>query len=137
MARFLEFIQNHPILVGILLSLIVAYFWLDGQQSGRKISPQALGPLISQQQPILVDLRDGKDFKAGHIVGSRHIPYAQLKDHVEELRASGKPVVFICKMGQSAGAAGRLLGTKDVYRLDGGILGWQSQGLPLVKSKTA
>ena len=54
------------------------------------------------------------------------------------LRHQDKPVILVCKMGQHAGAAGRILSTsgfKDVRRLSGGITTWKSDGLPLVKGK--
>lgn len=136
MQRFLEFMQNHPFLFGILAALIVAYFMVESRRSGRRIAPQALGQFVSQRQPVIIDLRDSKDFKEGHIAGSRNIPYAQLKSHLDELRGSERPVVLVCKMGQYAGAAGQMLENTETYRLEGGILSWQSSGLPLVKART-
>lgn len=134
MERWLQFMQNHPFLFGTLAVLVVAFFMLENKRSGRKISPQALGTLVNSQQAVLVDLRDSKDFKAGHISGSRNIPYSQLDRHVEELRALEVPVVLVCNLGQVAGAAAQKIATPQLYRLDGGITQWRSSGLPLVKA---
>jgi len=44
--------------------------------------------------------------------------------------------VLVCKMGQSAGAAGRKLradGFSDVRRLSGGMAEWNASNLPVVK----
>lgn len=79
MERWLEFMQNHPFLFGILGVLIVLFFILENRRSGHKISPQSLGVLIQRENALLIDLRDAKDFKAGHISGSRNIPFSQLK----------------------------------------------------------
>ena len=136
MERWLEFMGNHPFLFGALGVLIVLFFVLEGQRNGRKISPQSLGILVKAKNAILIDLRDAKDFRDGHISGSRNIPYSQITSHVDELKASDRPMVFICNLGQVAGAALQKVAHADSYRLDGGISNWKAQGLPLVKSKT-
>lgn len=105
MERWLEFMGNHPFLFGALGVLIVLFFVLEGQRNGRKISPQSLGILVKAKNAMLIDLRDAKDFRDGHISGSRNIPYSQITSHVDELKASDRPLVFICNLGQVAGAA--------------------------------
>lgn len=135
MERWFEFMGNHPFLFGILAVLIVLFFVFEGRRSGRKISPQSLGILVKVKNAILIDLRDAKDFREGHISGSRNIPYSQLTSHLEELKSSDRPLVFICNLGQVAGSALQQVGHADSYRLDGGIANWKAQGLPLVKAK--
>src|SRR5690606_7211471 len=68
----------------------------DVCSSDLKISPQSLGILVKAKNAMLIDLRDAKDFREGHISGSRNIPYSQITKHVEELKASDRPLVFIC-----------------------------------------
>lgn len=135
MERWFEFMGNHPFLFGILAVLIVLFFVFEGRRSGRKISPQSLGILVKVKNAILIDLRDAKDFREGHISGSRNIPYSQLTSHLEELKSSDRPLVFICNLGQVAGSALQQVGHADSYRLDGGVANWKAQGLPLVKAK--
>ena len=135
MERWFEFMGNHPFLFGALGVFIVLFFIFEGQRNGRKISPQSLGILVKAKNAILIDLRDAKDFRDGHISGSRNIPYSQIASHLEELKSSERPLVFICNMGQVAGSALQQVGHKDSYRLDGGISNWKAQGLPLVKPK--
>ena len=137
MERWLEFMGNHPFLFAILGVLIVLFFIFEGQRNGRKISPQSLGILVKAKNAMLIDLRDGKDFREGHISGSRNIPYSQLSTHLEELKTVDRPLVFICNLGQVAGSALQQVGHADSYRLDGGVSNWKAQGLPLVKSKKA
>ncbi|AXI01853.1 rhodanese-like domain-containing protein [Aquirhabdus parva] len=133
MERFIEFMQHHPILFGILGVLAVAFFILESKRSGRKISPQALGGFVNREKAVIVDLRDAKEFREGHISGSRNIPLSSLKNHLDELREISQPIVMVCKMGQTSGSAVQQVGGENLYRLEGGILGWQGQGLPLVK----
>ena len=136
MERWLQFMQNHPFLFGTLGVLIVLFLILENKRSGRKISAQSLGVLLNQENAMLIDLRDPKDYREGHISGSRNIPYSRLKDHLDDLRELSQPIVMICQMGQVSGTAAQTVGGKNLYRLDGGILSWRSQGLPLIKSKT-
>ncbi|MFZ3194148.1 MAG: rhodanese-like domain-containing protein [Moraxellaceae bacterium] len=136
MERWFEFMQNHPFLFGTLGVLIILFFVLESKRSGRKISAQSLGILLNQENAMLIDLRDPKDYREGHISGSRNIPYSRLKDHLEELRELKRPIVMICQMGHVSGTAAQTVGGKNLYRLEGGILSWRGQGLPLVKSKT-
>ncbi|MEY4516026.1 MAG: hypothetical protein RL180_372 [Pseudomonadota bacterium] len=133
MERWLVFMQNHPILFGVMAVLIVLFFVLENRRSGHKISPQSLGVLVNRDNAMLIDLRDPKDFREGHISGSRNIPFSRLKEHVEELREVNRPIVMICQMGQVAGTAVQQVGGVNRHRLDGGILNWKSQGLPLIK----
>ena len=136
MERWFEFMGNHPFLFGTLGVLMVLFFVLEGQRNGRKISPQSLGILVKAKNAQLIDLRDAKDFRDGHISGSRNIPYSQINAQAEELKASDRPLVFICNLGQVAGTALQTVAHADSYRLDGGISNWKAQGLPLVKNKT-
>lgn len=135
MERFLEFMGNHPVLFAIFFILFFLYVFIESRRGGRKISSHSLGVLVKAKNAMLIDLRDAKDFREGHISGSRNIPYSQITKHVEELKASDRPLVFICNLGQVAGTALQQVGHADAYRLDGGISNWKAQGLPLVKSK--
>ena len=83
MERFFEFVQHHPILFGILGVLVVLFFYLEGKRSGRKISPQALGGFVNREKAVIIDLRDVKDFRGGHISGSRNIPLSSLNKHLQ------------------------------------------------------
>lgn len=137
MDRFLEFAVAHYLLVGSFVALLVAYIASEMARGGQSVSPQGLSVLVNQQNARIIDVRDPAEFKAGHITGSDNIPYSRISERVEELKKElDRPIVVICNIGQTAGAAGRQLkaaGLTQVYKLDGGISNWKSQSLPLVK----
>ena len=135
MDRALEFVGNHPFLFGILAVLAVLFFAIENKRSGRKISPNTLGMMVNSQNAQLIDIRATKKFETGYIQGSRNIPFTELKDRIEEIRAIEQPVIIVCDMGIQAGAAVQMIGKDNVYRLDGGIGGWQGAGMPLVGIK--
>jgi rhodanese-related sulfurtransferase len=66
-----------------------------------------------------------------------HIPATKLGARMDELnKFKQRPVILVCKMGQSAGAAGKQLktaGFEKVYKMGGGMMEWGSLQLPTVK----
>lgn len=137
MDRALEFMGNHPFLFGILAVLAVLFFTIENKRSGKKVSPNTLGMMVNSQNAQLIDIRAKKKFTTGYIQGSRNIPFTQLKDELEDIRAIESPVIIICDIGVQAGAAVQLIGKDNVFRLEGGIGGWQGAGMPLVGLKDA
>ena len=135
MDRALDFVGNHPFLFCILAVLAIQFFAIENKRSGRKISPNTLGMMVNSQNAQLIDIRAKKKFESGYIQGSRNIPFTDLKDRIEEIRAIEQPVIIICDMGVQAGAAIQMIGKDDVYRLEGGVGGWQGAGMPLVGVK--
>ncbi len=137
MDRALEFMGNHPFLFGILAVLAVLFFTIENKRSGKKISPNALGMMVNSQNAQLIDIRPKKKFDTGFIQGSRNIPFTELANRLDEVRAIESPIIIICDMGVQAGAAVQLIGKDNVYRLDGGVGAWQAAGMPLVGIKNA
>ncbi len=137
MDRALEFMGNHPFLFGILAVLAILFFTIESKRSGKKVSPNTLGMMVNDQNAQLIDIRAKNKFTTGYIQGSRNIPFTQLKERLEEIRAIEQPVIIICDMGIQAGAAVQMIGKDTVYRLEGGIGGWQGAGMPLVGLKDA
>ncbi|MBA54130.1 MAG: sulfurtransferase [Pseudomonadales bacterium] len=139
MDRLLEFSMNHPELVGTFVVLLVLFFVLESRRGGKTVSCQQLTNLMNRDEGLVLDVRETKEYREGHITGARNIPFSKLKDSLGEIdQFKEKPVVLVCKMGQHAGAAGKILhgaGFKNVLRLSGGITTWKSDGLPLVKGK--
>jgi len=133
-----EFIGNHPFLVGAFLVLLVLFVRNEMNRGGRAVSPQQLVDMVNRDNALVLDVRDKKEFDAGHIVDAVNIPYASLESRVKELdRHKDRPIVVACRMGQHAGAAGTLLrkhGFEQVAKLTGGIGEWRNQNLPVVKS---
>ena len=135
--QIFEFIGNHYVLVSVFTFLLVAFIINEGKQGGAAITPGNLVQLVNREGAVIVDLREKKDFGAGHIAGAVNIPFGAIDSRKGELEAfKEKPVVLVCEMGQSAGAAGRKLRTDgfvDVRRLSGGMTEWNASNLPVVK----
>ena len=58
--------------------------------------------------PQVLDVRGVAEYEAGHIPGSIHIPFAQLRERLGELPRE-RPIATICKAGKRSGLAASIL----------------------------
>ncbi len=138
MDQVFEFIVNHPYLAGAFVLLLVLFIRNETQRGGAAVSAQELVDMVNRENALVLDVRDKKEYAAGHIVDSVNIPYSALDSRIDELKKfADRPLVVACKMGQTSGSAGTLLrknGFANVSRLTGGIAEWRNQNLPVVKA---
>jgi rhodanese-related sulfurtransferase len=142
MEQYLEFAGNHLYLHLALVVVLGAIVWsfLGNRVAGyRRIDPQGAVPLINRAGGVVVDIRDAKEFKEGHVVDAVHIPLTALaKRHVELNRFKDKPIIVACRSGARSSAACSTLrkaGFEQVYLLSGGMLAWEGANLPLTRRK--
>lgn len=137
MALFLEFFAQQWVLFAALLAVVVMLVMHETRKSGPSLTPQQAINLVNAEDGVFVDLRDVAEYKAGHIVDAVHIPATKLGARMDELnKFKQRPVILVCKMGQSAGAAGKQLktaGFEKVYKMGGGMMEWGNLQLPTVK----
>jgi rhodanese-related sulfurtransferase len=102
------------------------------------VTTNTLVNMVNRDNAVILDIRDNKDFKAGHIVDAINIPFSNLDKRVGELeKYKQRPIIIVCKMGQHAGGVGSKLKALDfaeVHRLGGGMAEWSAANLPLIKS---
>ena len=98
------------------------------------LNAAAAAELVSQLDVDVVDVRDDREWNAGHIPGARHIPLEQLRADPEAYLAH-KPILFICARGARSLQAAKLavrFGYAQIYNLEGGTDAWSRARLPLV-----
>lgn len=134
--QILEFIVNNYLLVGVWIAFLLALLWDGQQKSGRTVSIGEATQLINKEDAIVLDIRESKEYGEGHIANALNIPYSKLATRLDELNKSKeKPIVLVCKSGQTVGMAGKMLKEKgfNAVRLQGGMMEWRNQSLPVVK----
>ncbi|WP_344703739.1 rhodanese-like domain-containing protein [Halomonas cibimaris] len=136
--RLLEFAQNHLLLVGGFFAVLLAWLAYEARRAASNgVTPGEATQLINREDAVVLDIREDKEFRAGHIAGARHIPQSKLDERINELdKAKSKPVIVVCKHGQSSGVAQAKLakaGFERALKLSGGMAQWQADGLPVVK----
>ena len=140
MPQYIEFFQNHPLLVMAFIGLFVGLMWtlVAGRSQGlRRVGAMEATRLINSDDALVVDVRSDAEFRQGHIINAINVPEKQLDGHAEKLdKHRTRPLIMVCRTGQSAarvGAALRKRGFESIYTLDGGLTSWQAASLPLAK----
>jgi rhodanese-related sulfurtransferase len=94
--------------------------------------------LMNREKAVVVDVSDASEFAAGHIVGSKNLPAAELATKLEAtVKNKALPVILVCATGTRAArqvAAAKKLGYENVQAIAGGLKAWREAGLPLEKS---
>ena len=87
----------------------------------------------------LLDVREDDEWEEGHVEGSIHVPYHELRDGPPIDVSNGKPLAVVCSVGNRSSIAASLLqrsGVRDVIHVaDGGIEDLRKEGIPLVEGK--
>lgn len=133
----LEFLSQNILLLviiviaagGLLLPAITA------RRFGPQLNAAAAVTLINKQKAFIVDVRPSKDFKTGSIAGAVNMPADQIQGRLNEL-PKDRPILLVDQTGSSSRMVAKLLrgvGMSQTYILDGGLLGWQNEKMPLTK----
>ena len=141
--QFLQFLQKSPfnmLLFGLALASGTMLLWPLISRTFRvsnEVGAIDAVQLINRRDALVLDVRDTGDYAAGHIVGAKHIPEAQLADRIKELeKHRTRPIVVSCRTGSRAPSVSGMLrkkGFAEAVALRGGIAAWQQASLPLEK----
>ncbi len=102
------------------------------------ISPDVLSEFIAEHSSTavaLIDVRESSEFagELGHLHDAQLVVLSTLPEHIDAFPRE-KPIVFVCRSGaRSARAAAfaQANGFDRVYNLKGGMMLWNSLGLPV------
>lgn len=87
----------------------------------------------SNEQVLIIDVREPYEYAEGHIPSSKLIPLGQLTRRLNELGSKEQEVILVCRSGGRSGQAAQQLvglGYKKVFNMRGGMMSWQRAGLP-------
>ncbi len=99
-----------------------------------QLSATELAAHLTAGDVHLLDVRNGAEWREGHIPSARHLPLGYLAAQLADV-PSDRPVVVQCRSGSRSAMAASLLrklGRREVMNLVGGIDAWREAGLPLV-----
>jgi rhodanese-related sulfurtransferase len=132
-----KFLIDHIFLIGIVLLSGGSLLWPAIALRGKRATVLEVTQLINRGKSVIVDVREPAEFSTGHLPDAKNIPLAQLADKIGELdKMKSKSIVVVCESGARSASAARILtkaGFEDVVNLDGGLVAWRHQGLPLAK----
>jgi hydroxyacylglutathione hydrolase len=139
MGRLLEAVGFRQ-LRGLLAGGVAA--WQDAGlelSSTPAIDVHELAERLKRGDVDLLDVREDDEWEEGHVEGSIHVPYHELRDGPPTEVGNGKPLAVVCSVGNRSSIAASLLqrsGVRDVIHVaDGGIEDLRKEGIPLVEGK--
>ncbi|MGB5261105.1 MAG: rhodanese-like domain-containing protein [Gammaproteobacteria bacterium] len=136
-SQLTEFVGNHPLLFLALFAILAML--IGGELKQRLSGITELGPgeatrLLNHEDAIMIDMRDDKEYRDGHIINSLHAPDIKTA-RLEKYR--DRPLIVYCRSGNRSTAYCSKLrkqGFESVYNLKGGVLAWERAELPLTKT---
>lgn len=110
-----------------VLVVIIVYIAVNALRLRKAVTSLTQDEFIQgYRKAQLIDLREQKDFEAGHILGARNIPTTQFRQRYKEIRPD-LPVYLYCQnTGRSARSSLFLKkrGYTQIYQLQGGFRTW-------------
>jgi SulP family sulfate permease len=98
----------------------------------KKISPLDLWDVLHKRtSPIVVDIREPREFQRGHIPQAKSIPIFKLISDTSQIPQI-RDVVLVCRSGRRSTRAIYVLnkhGFNNIRILEGGMLAWENAGL--------
>lgn len=123
--------------LAVVSGAMLAWNFIGGALSGVAQADTLKATRLYNDDALVLDVREDKEFAAGHIPKAKHIPLGQLAGRLKEIDPfKSKPVLVTCRTGQrSARACGMLkkAGFETVYNQAGGILAWERANLPVTQ----
>jgi rhodanese-related sulfurtransferase len=133
-----KFIVDNLFLFGIALLSGAALLWpvLTKRAGGASLTTVQATQMINKDNAALLDVRSADEFARGHVAQAKNVPLESLESTPDSAGKKDKPVILMCQNGQKAGKAAAILrkaGFTQVFSLQGGLAGWQTAGLPVIK----
>ncbi len=133
----IQFLQDNWMLVALAVvsGAMLTWSFIGARLSGVEQADTLKATRLFNDDALVLDVREDKEYAAGHIPKAKHIPLGQLSGRIQELeKFKGKPILVTCRSGhRSARACGMLkkAGFETVYNQAGGILAWERANLPV------
>ena len=90
--------------------------------------------LNNGKRPLVIDVRQPEEYRAGHITGSKLIPLGDLSKRIHEL-PKDREIVCVCASGSRSHSATKILvgAGYTAVNMQGGMFMWQRAQLPVKK----
>jgi len=134
-----QFLQDNWMLASLVVisGAMLAWSFIGSKLSGVEQADTLKATRLYNDDALVLDVREDKEYAAGHIPKAKHIPLGQLPGRIQELdKFKSKPILVTCRSGhRSARACGMLkkAGFETVYNQAGGIIAWERANLPVTQ----
>jgi len=127
-----------------LLVLLICCIQVTGQDAD-SVKYKSLPPKDFQsafqksEKAILIDVREGFEYRPSHLKKAVNIPSSGNFQFVADTINKECSLFFYCTTGFRSKRVAKYFcekGFKNVYSLDGGIVAWRKEKLPVLKRRT-
>lgn len=110
--------------------------WLFGKKVAQLTVQEAYDLLKGENPPLIIDVRQPEETKAGTVAGAVLIPLPELDRRLAELPRE-RPILTMCRSGNRSQTAARKLAGAGyaVQNVAGGMMAWERARLPVRVSK--
>ena len=133
------FIENW-ILIAVAFSAGAMLVWPAVTAGGRtgSLKPTEAVMLMNREKAVVVDVCEATEFAAGHVIGAKNLPLADLEAKLPAtVKNKATPVILVCATGARANRAlaiAKKLGYENAHSLSGGMGAWKAASLPVEKA---
>jgi rhodanese-related sulfurtransferase len=129
----LKFLIDNWMLISVALASGGMLLWplISESASAGKLSATAAVQLINREKAVVIDVGEPHEFAAGHVGGSKNIPFGQLEEKLPGLvKNKALPLILVCPLGARA----KKLGYEQAQCLGGGLKAWREANMPVEKA---
>ncbi len=97
------------------------------------LKPEEVAALLKQRKVALVDTREPAVWRRVRLPGAVNIPLSEIESRLAELHMLAAAPVLYCRSGEQTKDLAQRLAEQGlpVAFLEGGVLGWEANGLPI------
>jgi rhodanese-related sulfurtransferase len=97
----------------------------------QEISPQSAFEEISSGRAVGIDVRESKEWEAGH---AENVIWNPMSTFDVNALPTDKPLIFICRSGNRSGQVATAVAAQmeNVFNMVGGMKAWHDAGLAMV-----
>ena len=106
----------------------------------RSVTPRDAARMVERGEATIIDVREPDEHRRDHVAGAALHPSSSFSASGFPAARPGSVALILCRSGNRAGKVAdalRSAGRTDVCVVEGGIMGWQSAGLPVVTNAKA
>ena len=100
----------------------------------RVTAPMIAGELAGAHPPLVLDIRNPREYSTRHIDGSINIPLNHLQERINEIPRD-RPIAVHCAGGYRSSIAAGILhqyGITNLVEMAGGLAAWEAAKLPVI-----
>lgn len=111
----------------------------EAKAKASALAPEAVASIVDGEEVTLVDVREGDEWRRGHLPGAVHVPRGYLEMQAEgKLPTKDAPLIVYCAGGNRSALATETLkqmGYSNVRHMSGGFTAWKDAGLDVVQPR--